>query len=104
MRLLADENVSAPVVARLRLAGHDVVAVVERAPASCDEDVLLLAQRERRILITEDRDFGELVVRRRRDLVGLVLIELDRLTNANAAERVVSVMSNMGTALRDMSW
>lgn len=60
MRLLIDENVPVTSVARLRDAGHDVATVT---PGSPDRDVLDRAGRERRLLVTRDRDFGGLVFR-----------------------------------------
>ena len=60
MRFLAEENVSRLVVARLRAAGLDVTAIGETSSGALDNDVLATASREGRILITEDRDFGEL--------------------------------------------
>ena len=59
MRFLAEENVSRLVVARLRAAGLDVTAIGETSSGALDNDVLATASREGRILITEDRDFGE---------------------------------------------
>ncbi len=47
--------------AMLTEAGHDVVSAVERDPRAADEELLALAANEHRILITEDKDFGELV-------------------------------------------
>jgi predicted nuclease of predicted toxin-antitoxin system len=46
----------------LRAAGHDTAAVVESARGAPDEDVIDLAVRQERILITEDTDFGQLVM------------------------------------------
>ena len=45
--------------------GHDVSSALERDPKAADEDVLALALQEQRVLITEDKDFGELVFVRR---------------------------------------
>jgi predicted nuclease of predicted toxin-antitoxin system len=60
MRLLADENIPLAAIDLLRKRGHDVLAVSEIAPSICDEDVLLMAKDEGRILLTFDKDFGEL--------------------------------------------
>jgi hypothetical protein len=49
--------------------------------------------REERILITEDRDFGELVIRQRFGVLGVVLLELDRLSNAAEAGAVAAVIA-----------
>lgn len=45
--------------------GHDVLSAIERNPRATDEEILALAIEERRILVTEDKDFGELVFVRR---------------------------------------
>ena len=60
MRLLADENFPGAAVAALEAAGHDVVWVRTEAPGTIDSDVLAWAAREERILLTFDKDFGEL--------------------------------------------
>jgi predicted nuclease of predicted toxin-antitoxin system len=58
MRFLADENF--PGAAALRAAGSDVVWVRIAAPGSSDSEILAWAAREERILLTFDKDFGEL--------------------------------------------
>lgn len=60
MRFLADENFPGSAVAVLRASGHDVVWIRTFAPGSSDPEVLAQASRERRILLTFDKDFGEL--------------------------------------------
>ena len=45
--------------------GHDVVSALETAPSATDESLLAWAREEQRVLITEDKDFGELVFVRR---------------------------------------
>jgi predicted nuclease of predicted toxin-antitoxin system len=64
MGFLANENFPAASVRRLRAAGHDVAAVIETDPGAKDPVVLSLAARERRVLLTFDRDYGELIYRR----------------------------------------
>lgn len=63
MRLLANENVPAAAVEALKAAGHDVLWVRMEMPGSCDRDVLARAEREARVLVTFDKDFGELAFR-----------------------------------------
>jgi len=60
MRFLANENFPGNAVTELQMAGHDVVWVRTAAPGSKDEDVLAQAAREERIVLTFDKDFGEL--------------------------------------------
>ena len=93
MRFLADENVSRLVVERLRSGGHDVVSIAETKSGAPDGDILAAADVDGRILITEDRDFGEMVIRQRLGVRGLMLLELDRLSNEMEAATVADVAS-----------
>jgi len=61
MRFLADECCDFSVVKALITAGYDVVCVSEIRPRSDDSEVIKLAVREKRIVLTEDKDFGQLV-------------------------------------------
>jgi predicted nuclease of predicted toxin-antitoxin system len=61
MRFLADESCDLRVVRALRAAGHDVKAIIEAARGAEDEAVVATAIGERRIVLTEDRDFERLV-------------------------------------------
>ena len=61
MRLCANENISKECVIRLRKAGHDVSWIRAIAPGSPDLDLLARALAEDCLLITFDKDFGELV-------------------------------------------
>ncbi|MDX1426091.1 MAG: DUF5615 family PIN-like protein [Kiloniellales bacterium] len=76
MRFLADECVDASLVENLRAAGHDVRTVQETASACDDEAVIALAARENRILITEDKDFGELAIRQKLPVPGIILLRI----------------------------
>ena len=61
MNFVADESCAGPVIRALREAGHDVIAIAEVAKGATDDQVLARALDEKRVLITEDHDFGELV-------------------------------------------
>ena len=60
MRFLANENFPGDAVAALSLAGHDVLWMRTQAPGTADEEVLARAMHEERIVLTFDKDFGEL--------------------------------------------
>lgn len=60
MRFLADENFPGAAVRHLEAAGHDVVWVRTTSPGSTDMEVVAWAAREQRIILTFDKDFGEL--------------------------------------------
>ena len=61
MRLLANENVPREAVEALRRRGHDIAWVREDDPGASDEEVLARAVAEDRVLLTFDKDFGELI-------------------------------------------
>ena len=61
---VANEGVDRPVVERLRQDDHDVVYVAELSPSITDEEILQLANARSAVLLTADKDFGELVFRR----------------------------------------
>ena len=65
MRFLADENFPGAAVLSLREAGHDVVSIAADAPSSSDREVLASASTDGRVLLTFDKDFGELAWRER---------------------------------------
>jgi predicted nuclease of predicted toxin-antitoxin system len=63
-RFLLDENAELRIGRALTALAYDVKAIAQDYPASLpDHDVLALAVAEDRILITNDRDFGELIFR-----------------------------------------
>jgi predicted nuclease of predicted toxin-antitoxin system len=74
MLFLADESCDFAVVRALRAVGHDVVAIAETAPQTDDVDVIALAVSEGRVLLTEDKDFGQLVYAGLHPSSGVILI------------------------------
>ncbi len=74
MKFLADECCDAPLIEKLRALGYDVLYVVEEMRAEPDTEVLAKAFAENRILITEDKDFGELVYRLKKEAAGIILL------------------------------
>lgn len=94
-RFLADENISPVVVQKLRSLGHDVLFVVESMRGASDAVILRRTRAEGRVLVTWDKDFGQLFADSRVAApCGLVLF---RLSGANAAKdiaRIVEVLQS----------
>jgi predicted nuclease of predicted toxin-antitoxin system len=99
VRWLVDECVDAVLVARLREAGHDVVYMAEIAPATSDADVMMRAQRDGRLLLTEDKDFGDLVFRRGGQVPGIMLMRIDPAMRALKGRRLDAAISRFGDHL-----
>lgn len=80
MRFIADEGVDASLVTLLRQADHNVLYFAETDCGTDDEVILDLAKVENRILITRDKDFGELVYRMKKLHSGILLIRAEELS------------------------
>lgn len=94
MRFIVDESAGAAVVEYLRSSGHDVLAIAEIMRQADDPDILTLALNEARILITNDKDFGELVYRTGQTHHGVLLLRLHNESSANRVRVVKSVLAN----------
>jgi predicted nuclease of predicted toxin-antitoxin system len=99
MNILADESVDQPIVDRLRQDGHQVLFIAELEPSISDEAVLALANQHTSVLLTADRDFGDLIFRQRRDAAGVILIRLAGLLPATIAMMVSTVVCTHATEL-----
>jgi predicted nuclease of predicted toxin-antitoxin system len=77
MRFLLDQSTDARLGVYLRSLGHDATRIGAEHPAGLpDMTVLAIAKREGRILITDDRDFGDLVVRSQQPHAGIIYLRL----------------------------
>ena len=99
MKLLADEGVDKQIVERLRRDGHDVSYVAESAKALADADVLQLAKAESRVLLTQDKDFGELVFRQELVTHGVFLVRLAGVSSDDKAILVAKALNDYGPQL-----
>ena len=79
MKLLIDVGVGRSVEEFLKAAGHEVISVRELDPRMKDVDILDLATREGCLVITTDKDFGELVFRSGHKHAGVLLLRLEKM-------------------------
>lgn len=100
LHFLADESCDFAVVRALRAAGFNVAAVSELAGASDDDQVIALATAQRRVLLTEDKDFGQLVFAANRESGGVILIRFPSAKRSVLGKRVLEVVNREGERLR----
>ena len=94
MRILADENIEDQTVTALREAGHDTLWVRDEQPRTPDPDVLGWATQESRLLLTYDKDFGEISQRRRQPApYGIILFRIS--DDIPVRERAVLISQNV---------
>ncbi|HEX5228518.1 MAG TPA: DUF5615 family PIN-like protein [Bryobacteraceae bacterium] len=101
MNIVADENVDKQIVDRLRRDGHNVTWVAELEPGINDNAVLLRSRNLSAILITADKDFGELVFRQHLHHSGVLLLRLAGLKPDQKAGIVAEVFQSHAEELRD---
>lgn len=93
--LLANENFPAEAVNALRAQGHDVRWVRTDRPGSGDSEVLEWAQRENRLLITFDKDFGELAFRSKLPASsGVILFRITARSPSHVARAAVTALAS----------
>ena len=88
MRGIVDESTGVVVARWLRSLGHDILSIREDRPRMIDEDILALAVRDDRVVITNDKDFGDLVFRDGRPHRGVILL---RLADDRTPEKIAAL-------------
>lgn len=99
MRLLCDEGVERHIVEALRSSGHNVTYVAEIDPSISDTEVLRRAADLEAVLVTSDKDFGELVYRQGRAHAGILLVRLHGLEPGRKAVVVAAALAQHGQSL-----
>lgn len=95
MRMIANENITGAVVRELRRRGHDVLSVKESMRGADDISVLRRAEDERRLIITYDKDFGELAFRHGHlAMCGVILFRLMGVTPSADQRRLLDVIDS----------
>lgn len=97
MRVLLDACVWSGAATSLREAGHEVRTVADETPPPSDESILEAARGEQRVVITLDKDFGELAVVRRIPHAGI--IRLVGLTSTQQGTAAVATLAKYGAEL-----
>lgn len=82
MKFFVDENVSRRIAEQLEQNGHTVIFGQDVAHGASDTTVLALARAEGAVIVTEDNDFGELVMRQRLPSAGILLLRLSGMERA----------------------
>lgn len=96
MNCVADENVDSLIVRQLRTAGHDVWYVAEQAPGIDDDEVLRCSSFRDALLLTGDRDFGDLVFRQGKASAGVLRLRLAGI-GAEEKAQLVSLYRRLRT-------
>jgi predicted nuclease of predicted toxin-antitoxin system len=99
LRFLADESCDFLVVRSLRSAGYDVVSVAESFSSASDIEVLNASVKDERILLTEDKDFGEWIFAHREEMTGVLLIRFPGNARSGLGQAVTHLVEKYGREL-----
>ncbi len=92
-KFLLDESCDAAVALALEEAGYDVLMVAHVSPGIADEEVIKLALEQNRILLTEDKDFGQLVYASGKEACGVMLFRFPSFERENIAKKAVELVN-----------
>lgn len=101
MRFLVDERTGPGVAKWLRDKGHEVFSVFDEARGMADDAILTRALIENSILITNDKDFGEMIFRERREHRGVIFLRLDDERSSNKIGVLSQLLDNYSDRLAD---
>jgi predicted nuclease of predicted toxin-antitoxin system len=100
VRFLTDECLDNRLLVGLRHAGHDVIPARDACPGASDRVVLELARRERRVVATEDKRVGRLIVRSLVEPPGIVLVRTGRSDVPTMVKRLLAAVDREGERLQ----
>lgn len=101
MKFLVDECVGRKVFSWLEEKGFDVLFVKEESSGASDDWVLAKALQENRILITCDKDFGDMVFRDQKTHKGIILLRLTDEKSTNKIHVIGWILENHISVIRD---
>jgi predicted nuclease of predicted toxin-antitoxin system len=99
LKFVADESVDFQIVSRLREEGHEVIYIAEAQSGASDNSVLNQANVQQALLLTSDKDFGDLVFRQHRISTGILLIRLAGWPQERKAAMVAEAIRKHGVAM-----
>jgi len=101
---LADESCDFAIVRALRSEGYDVLAVSEVTQRSDDRALIDQAYREKRVLLTEDKDFGRLVYASHADSAGVILIRFPGNARQTLVQAITALVRDQVTVCSGPLW
>jgi predicted nuclease of predicted toxin-antitoxin system len=91
---VADENIDTDIIDILRKNGVNIISIAEDFPSIPDMDVLKISNNHEAILITADKDFGELIFRRGEISEGVILLRIFGISQKQKARMILDVFKN----------
>lgn len=100
IKFLADEGFSFPITSLLREMGYDVTWIGDIASGADDTEIFEISREDGRIILTEDKDFGEWAIRFGYKTSGIILLRIDADQKELREKRVLELFRNFSDRLR----
>ncbi|MCL5784122.1 MAG: DUF5615 family PIN-like protein [Patescibacteria group bacterium] len=94
MKFLIDEDISPKLAGFLHRLGHSAIHIRDIKISLADDQILELSVTQESIVITEDKDFGELVFKNTQSAKGVILLRLEDQTVQNTKRAINWLLSN----------
>lgn len=101
MKFLANENIPLEACRKLKEKGIDIVSIAEFSAGASDKEVISLALKEKRSLITFDKDFGELVYKQKVKVAGIVLLRFSPKSPGYVFEKLAELLDQREIPLKN---
>lgn len=88
--IIADENIPVPIIEKLRLANIETFSIFDNLRGISDKEIIEFAQNPPKIILTEDKDFGDLVFAYNQKKVSVILLRYHYLE----LEKIESILIN----------
>ena len=98
-KLLLDENIGVLTITALRKEGYAILSILEDFPSASDEEVLDMAQRQGRVLVTLDKDFGRLIFQYSQKHVGVIFLRLKKESAENINKVLIKILDEYSDKL-----
>lgn len=93
LKFVADENIPLQVVYKLREESFEVISITESFSGSTDLEVIEISKKEKAFVLTFDKDFGELIIRLKMQISGIVILRFQPYSVDYIFNRIVQVIN-----------
>ncbi|MBV9961876.1 MAG: DUF5615 family PIN-like protein [Parafilimonas sp.] len=94
MKIIADESLNFVFVSLLRESGFEIFSIAEKRSAEADENILEMSLQPPAIIITEDKDFGELIFKHKKEFSAVILLRYNVGEEKVVSTSLLSLLKN----------
>lgn len=95
--IIFDENVDQCIIDRIKAQGFDVFSIRELNPGVSDREVIQLAKTKKGIIVTEDKDFGELVFSHNLKYCSVILLRYKQSDYEHVVKNIIKIVEHLST-------